>query len=165
MRKTLQNIFIVVSVLAAFAVSFCAQLTDNNNHISFSNIAEASWIEDFGHDVWDDYKREGRRTGDEIRRENRRSIRKLRKEQRNISRADGDRRFADRYISDDELVALRTLKSLPVGSKLFIECSQDRSYDIRRMCRKLTEFTFYEFKEDENDEPIGCIVKRTHVVY
>ena len=122
--------------------------------------AAPRWLEDFGDDIRDDYRREARRTGREIRRENRRAAKEAREEQRNIARADGDSRFKDEYLTDDELTALRTLKSLPVGKKIFIECFKDQASDIKRMCNKLPEFSFVTYNKDEYKEYIGCTVIR-----
>lgn len=165
MFRNSKKVLVAVSVLSAFAFSFFVdvnQSTDNIVKLSIGSCVEAAprWLEDFGDDIRDDYRREARRTGREIRRENRRAAKEAREEQRNIARADGDSRFKDEYLTDDELTALRTLKSLPVGKKIFIECFKDQASDIKRMCNKLPEFSFVTYNKDEYKEYIGCTVIR-----
>lgn len=175
MFKSFKKVLVAVSVLASFAFAFFgsfATTTDNNADtissikVSFGTTAEAkNWLKDFGEDLRDDYRREGRQTLRDIRKEHRQAAKKAREEQINISRADGDPRFKDDYLSDDEVVALRTLKSLPVGREIFLEVMKEQASDIRRMCNKLPEFSFVKYNKDEYKEYIGCTVFRRKVVY
>lgn len=157
------SLFAAVIMMVAFAATFFVNISINDHtnsvNVGFSNTAEArNWVDDLRRDIRRDIR-------NDTRREIKRNINDSRKEARNIARADGDPRFASRYLSDREVVALRTLKSLPVGYEVTLDVMQSETSAIRSMCRKLPEFSFVRMEKDEYGEYIGCTVYRRSVVY
>lgn len=157
------SLFAAVMIIVAFAATFFVNVsiddTTNSVNVGFSNTAEArNWVDDIRNDIRRDIR-------NDTRREIRRNINDSRREARNIARADGDPRFADRYISDREVIALRTLKNLPVGYEVTLNVMQNETSAIRSMCRKLPEFSFVRIDKDEYNEYIGCTVFRRAIVY
>ena len=156
------SLFAAVIMMVAFAATFVVNISidhTNSVNVGFSNTAEArNWVDDLRRDIRRDIR-------NDTRREIRRNINDTRREARNIARADGDPRFANRYISDRELIALRTLKSLPVGYEVTLNVMQNETSAIRSMCRYLPEFSFVRMEKDEYNEYIGCTVYRRSIVY
>lgn len=148
---------VAVLFLAVFSVSsFLVVNTNDTGKVTFSfgQTVEAKWYDEIRDDI-----------RDEIRRESRRDYNRWKKEQRNIHRADGDARFADRYLSDAQVSALRALKQLPCGYEITLEATNREISAIRSICKQLPEFAFVGYAEDTYGERLGCIVYRSKVVY
>lgn len=160
MKKTSQTIF-ALSIICAFALSLFVNINfSHQTEISFTNKAEAGWLKDLEHDLSNERRKQARSTRRDILRDIRKDVNDFRKEQRNIRRADGDPRFADRYLSDGQVKALRILKSLPVGQEVVLELMSSEANNIRTMCRRLPEFSFVRNQYDSYGEKIGIVVYR-----
>lgn len=169
MKKTLRQTLTAVTVACAFAFAFFANISVpatisdlSQTAITFTSKAEAGWFKDLEKDLRKERKRESRQTRREVVRDIKKDIRDLRKEQRNIRRADGDTRFANKYLSDSQLRALRALKSLPVGREVGLECLTSEANAIRSMCRTLPEFSYVRPLYDNYKEKIGVVVFRRY---
>lgn len=161
MAKKISNILVAISFVAMLFTGVFANITVSNDsfQVSFVKVTEASskswskWAKDVRRDIRRDFR-------NEVRREIRRDISRWEREQRNIIRADGDARFANRYLSDREVRALRILKRCPVGveSQLFL-MNADASA-VRSMCRILPEFSYVGPLKDQYKENLGIVVFR-----
>ena len=154
--------FYVVTILLAFVFGFgfSLNLESNQPKITFASKAEAGFWKDFEKDFRNARDREARATRREIIRDIEKNVRDFRKEQRNIARADGDPRFANKRLSDSEVRALRTLKSLPKGQESLLEVLSSEASAIKYMCRQLPEFSFVRNAYDQYGERIGIVVYR-----
>lgn len=159
----LKQSFEVVTILLAFVFGFFASLNleANQPKITFTSEVEAAgFFKDLEKDFRNARDREARATRREIIREIEKNVRDFRKEQMNIARADGDRRFANKRLSDSEVRALRTLKSLPKGQESLLEVLSSEASAIKYMCRQLPEFSFVRNAYDQYGERIGIVVYR-----
>lgn len=169
MKKTLRQTLVAVTVACAFVFGFFANISITADisqpAITFTSKAEAGWLKDLEKDLRKERKREARQTRREIVSDIKKDIRDARKEQRNIRRADGDPRFADRYLNDNQVRALRTLKALPVGQEVALEVMTKEANAIRSMCKLLPEFSYVRPNYDSYGEKTGIVVYRHSVVY
>lgn len=161
MAKRISNILVAISFVAILLTGVFANISVSAEsfQLSFSQTAEASskswrkWARDVGRDIRRDFR-------NDVRREIRRDIRRWEREQRNIIRADGDARFANRYLSDREVRALRILKRCPVGVESNLFLMNNDASAVRSMCRILPEFSYVGPLKDQYKENLGIVVFR-----
>ncbi len=160
MTKKMSSITFAISFIMAVFFGLFANIGDNYQ-LSFAQTAEASssswrnWARDVRRDVRRDIR-------NDVRREIRRDISRWQREQRNIIRADGDARFAHRYLSDREVRALRILKRCPVGVETQLFLMNTDISAVRSMCSYLPEYSFVGLLKDQYKETLGCVVYRYH---
>ena len=152
MAKKISSILFAISMVMLVFIGFA-----NVNTVEASSSSWSRWTNTVRRDIRRDIR-------NDVRREIRRDISRWQREQRNIIRADGDARFANRYLNDREVRALRILKRCQVGveTQLFLMSSDITA--IRSMCSYLPEFAFVGLIKDQYKETLGCAVYRHPLV-
>lgn len=160
MNKHLRDLFFAITILVAVMFGFFANIDFHSNEVPNVAIVMQS-AEARSRDVWRAIRDQVRRDYErDVRRNVTRDVQRWRNQQRNIARADGDARFANWYLSDRDLRALRILKRCPVGTEtqLFVLNSDIRP--IQNMCRQLPEFSYVGLIRDQYNEVLGCTIYR-----